>query len=305
MRFSHKNQVANLSETDVAASPVSASPIVFPNRIRRLREDINLSLTDLSQLCDWSVPHLSYVERGFRRPSDAKAAKIAKVLNVGPERLEVRPEDGEEYSNWVGILEERRREAAPAFLFGQRLRSMRNALGLSTRELCVREPSLSPWQVRNFEVYGREPTQAELRALSQAFNFRSVVEFEAALEAVEVDRSVSASVLESKREAVRRKRGRAATAGVEGQSDEKAPRGAMSIDGDQLGESEWLLKGAVVRIIREAHLIEGMAYVVMSGKRAVGIGRASRGRVLVGKPEKALIGVPWRVTSIGYPDRLF
>jgi len=56
-------------------------------RIRELREALDLSLRELARAMDVSAAFLSYVELGRRYPSDALLAKIAKKLQTTVEDL--------------------------------------------------------------------------------------------------------------------------------------------------------------------------------------------------------------------------
>lgn len=299
-----------MSEIDTTAVPVAANPIVFPNRIRRIRDLIDLSMSELGERTGTSYSHLSYMERGLRRPSPEKAQEIADALNVSVDRLEVLPEHGEEYVVWLAVRENARRETESSFLFGQRLRSLRKEQGLSVRQLAARDGHLSTWQIRDFELHGRNPNPVEWSALARAFQMDSVESLAQAIEAVSLTIDLASDDGAAKRRERWRARAHAKarfTVGVDGpvSVEAKPQRSSVSIDGDVLAGAEWLLKGSVIRILRDRHLLEGVAYVVMSGKKPLGIGRARNGEVVCGTPEKKLIGVPWRIVSITFPDRLF
>jgi transcriptional regulator with XRE-family HTH domain len=65
--------------------------------IRSQREGARLSLSKLSNLAGVSIPYLSQVERGLRRPSADILQSIAKALRISAETLYVQ----------AGILEDR------------------------------------------------------------------------------------------------------------------------------------------------------------------------------------------------------
>ncbi len=66
--------------------------------IRKQRESSRLSLKNLSGLAGVSIPYLSQIERGLRRPSADILQAIAKALRISAETLYVQ----------AGILEESR-----------------------------------------------------------------------------------------------------------------------------------------------------------------------------------------------------
>jgi transcriptional regulator with XRE-family HTH domain len=51
-------------------------------KIRKLREEKNLSLQDLSDKCDFEKPNLIRIEKGRTNPTIGTLLKIAQVLNV-------------------------------------------------------------------------------------------------------------------------------------------------------------------------------------------------------------------------------
>jgi transcriptional regulator with XRE-family HTH domain len=51
-------------------------------KIRKLREEKNLSLQDLSDKCDFEKPNLIRIEKGRTNPTIGTLLKIAEVLNV-------------------------------------------------------------------------------------------------------------------------------------------------------------------------------------------------------------------------------
>jgi len=65
--------------------------------IRNQRESARLSLSKLSGLAGVSIPYLSQIERGLRRPSADILASIAKALRISAETLYVQ----------AGMLEDR------------------------------------------------------------------------------------------------------------------------------------------------------------------------------------------------------
>lgn len=307
--FTQKPVVADLSEPNRSAVAVLPDLIVYPNRIRKLREALGLPINAIVEQTGRSLSYLSYVERGLRRPSPANAALIAAALGVSPDRLEVLPSDDDEYAEWLAMRDLSRAETQVSLLFGQRLRALRKQRGISIRQLREKSPLLETWQLRQIESYGRTPSSSELSLLAEAFGFPSTIEFQAEIEAIPVEISVDPTDTDT-RKAINL----GVLALIGGKSPEakepdapvrdKNVRGSKSIDGDLLAAENWLLKGAVIRVIRESFLMEGALYVIMTGKVPVGVGRAVQGSV-VSQTGQPFIGQPWRIISILYSERLF
>src|SRR5436853_6614682 len=85
--------------------------------IRNQRQSSRLSLRKVSGLAGVSIPYLSQIERGLRRPSAEILQAIAKALRISAETLYVK----------AGILEERQEQ-------------------VDTRAVIRRDPSLSAKQ---------------------------------------------------------------------------------------------------------------------------------------------------------------
>ena len=56
----------------------------FENRIREIREQKKMTLKQIAEQVEISVPYLSDIERGNRRGSSATIGRIAEALGVNP-----------------------------------------------------------------------------------------------------------------------------------------------------------------------------------------------------------------------------
>ena len=56
----------------------------FENRIREIRKQKKMSLRQIAEQVEISVPYLSDIERGNRRGSSATIGRIAEALGVNP-----------------------------------------------------------------------------------------------------------------------------------------------------------------------------------------------------------------------------
>ena len=56
----------------------------FENRIREIREQKKMTLKQIAEQVEISVPYLSDIERGNRRGSSATICRIAEALGVNP-----------------------------------------------------------------------------------------------------------------------------------------------------------------------------------------------------------------------------
>lgn len=285
--------------------------IVFPNRIRRLREDAGIKQRSFAAAAGISTGHLSYIERGVRRPGDDKLAQIAKILEVSPSDLIVGPESADEYDLWVELMAELHQEASPTLLFGTRLREYRVSRELSMQELARLSGSVQPWQIREFEVSGRQPTPQDMQALAAAFGFPTVERFREALSGIVLEISPDlesqhgrSSIMRGINRAVRALEGASLD---EAEAETRAPRKvakSRSLDGDLLAEQHPLLAGAVIRLVRITAPRDQMLCVVMNGNAPAGIGRMVSGSV-PGPTGAPLIGDAWRVESINFLQRVF
>ena len=258
-----------------------------------------------------STGHLSYIERGVRRPGDDKLAQIARILKVSPAELIVGPEAAEEYDLWLQLTAEIHQEASPTLLFGTRLREYRLSRGLSMQDLARLCVGIQPWQIREFEVAGRQPEIKEMFALARALGFNTVDEFSEVLSGIVLEiptdlgsQQGRSAIMRGINRAVRALDGAHLTdADVEAGSSRKAAK-SRSLDGDLLAEHHPLLAGAVIRLVRVSAPRDQMLCVVMNGNAPAGIGRMISGSV-PGPTGAPLIGDVWRVESINYLQRVF
>ena len=61
--------------------------IALGKRIKAARERVGMTQEDLAAAVDYSVDHVSVVERGVKPPKLEKLVAIANVLNVGTDEL--------------------------------------------------------------------------------------------------------------------------------------------------------------------------------------------------------------------------
>ncbi len=108
-------QALNISKTQLVEIDGQEDRLALGERVRLIREDKNISLTELARIVDISVSYLSEIERGNVQPAVNTLRKIAESLEVSP-------------SNLIG------REGS----IGYRLRSIREEFGLTQAELAGR-----------------------------------------------------------------------------------------------------------------------------------------------------------------------
>jgi transcriptional regulator with XRE-family HTH domain len=60
---------------------------VFGGRLRELRREQNLTLSDLADGAGISLTYLSQIERGSRNPTLAIVVRLAQALNTTPDQL--------------------------------------------------------------------------------------------------------------------------------------------------------------------------------------------------------------------------
>lgn len=303
-------RVSILSETSNLEAVGLPHLIVFPNRIRKMREEAGIAQREFAKRAGLSTGHLSYIERGLRRPRDDKLAQIAAILSVTPDKLAVGPDSADEYELWRDLQTLLREEASPTLLFGSRLREYRVSRHLSMQELSDRCGTIQSWQIRQFEVAGRQPEPEELRVLAAAFGFETVDEFHEALSGVVLDIAPDLETQEGRASIVRGiNRAVRALDGVDLEAvagDASAIRKAAksrSLDGDLLAEANPILAGAVIRLVRPTSLRDHMLCVVMNGNAPAGIGRLIAGHV-AGPTGRPLMGDLWRVESINFLSRV-
>lgn len=65
---------------------VSANPLLG-KRLKKIREDKNMSQEDVAKAAGVSVGYYARVERGKHDPTTTKFSKICKALNVDPAKL--------------------------------------------------------------------------------------------------------------------------------------------------------------------------------------------------------------------------
>lgn len=61
--------------------------VALGKRIKAARERVGMTQEDLAAAVDYSVDHVSVVERGVKPPKLEKLVAIANVLNVGTDEL--------------------------------------------------------------------------------------------------------------------------------------------------------------------------------------------------------------------------
>ena len=61
--------------------------VALGKRIKAARERVGMTQEDLAAAVDYSVDHVSVVERGVKPPKMEKLVAIANVLNVGTDEL--------------------------------------------------------------------------------------------------------------------------------------------------------------------------------------------------------------------------
>src|SRR3954447_15900643 len=76
-------------QPEVSMTPLhgEVDPVVVGQRVKALRESLQLSLRDLAERSGVSAPMLSQVERGETSPTLAVAARIASGLDLSLSQL--------------------------------------------------------------------------------------------------------------------------------------------------------------------------------------------------------------------------
>ena len=59
----------------------------FGKRLQNLRTDLNLSQEKLAEIAGFDRTYISLLERGIRNPSLVNVFRLAKALNVSPDKL--------------------------------------------------------------------------------------------------------------------------------------------------------------------------------------------------------------------------
>lgn len=59
----------------------------FGKRLQKLRTDLNLSQEKLAEIAGFDRTYISLLERGIRNPSLVNIFKLAKALNISPDKL--------------------------------------------------------------------------------------------------------------------------------------------------------------------------------------------------------------------------
>ena len=68
-------------------SELDAEIVLFPQRLRAVREQLNISQHELARLCGLSMNQISRYELGVREPTSISLVKIARTLNVSMDYL--------------------------------------------------------------------------------------------------------------------------------------------------------------------------------------------------------------------------
>lgn len=59
----------------------------FGKRLQKLRLDLNLSQERLAEIAGFDRTYISLLERGIRNPSLVNVFRLAKALNITPDKL--------------------------------------------------------------------------------------------------------------------------------------------------------------------------------------------------------------------------
>ncbi len=262
-----------------------------------------MRIRDLAAQIDISSAHLSYIERGIRQPSHDKLVRIATALNVLPSDLRV-VSDTPDFDSWRTRVAEIKDRAAPMLLFGRRLRKLRHDRNLTLEDLAARSGTIQLWQVRQFEVQGRQPTPGELESLSTAFACSSTQEFLTLLDGVDLEMETEFDTPAGKTSIARGFTRALRSLNLEPELLMSSPvLTSRSIDGDLLVRFSPLFARSTVRLVRPSGSEFSLCLVFVQEHPAA-LGRMTSGVVidLNGSPA---IGDVWQIESILFPESLF